>query len=139
MRKAVQIFFVLLLISTLTACSSDNKNTAINDKPTEIKNEEQVPTDKKSTAEINAKLKAKLETYEAFFDKYVEFMKKFKSAEDTSGMLIEYADYMAKYAENILKLESINKKELTKEEREYYQEVFNRIMKKIKTINQADK
>ena len=45
-----------------------------------------------------------MDSYEAFFDEYVEFMKKYKDSDDPTSMLADYADYMAKYADAMEKL-----------------------------------
>ncbi len=74
----------------------------------------------------------KMDAYEAFFDSYIAFMRTYDS-DDTSAML-EYLSMMAKYAEAIEALDSIDESQLTPEEDAYYLEVMLRIQQKLMTV-----
>lgn len=75
-----------------------------------------------------------MDSYEAFFDEYVEFMKKYAESDDTIGMMSGYADYMAKYADAMEKINGINEEDLSTEEHAYYMDVMAHIEKKLLEI-----
>lgn len=73
-----------------------------------------------------------MDSYEAFFNEYVEYMKNLD--EDNLSDLSALADYtsmMARYAETMEKLDDIDEDELTEEELAYYIDVMARIEKKL--------
>ena len=73
-----------------------------------------------------------MDSYEAFFDEYVEFMKNLD--EDNLSDLSALADYtsmMTRYAGAMEKLDDIDEDELTEEELAYYIDVMARIEKKL--------
>ena len=72
-----------------------------------------------------------MDSYEAFFDEYVAFMKRYKENPSDLSLLSEYADYMSKYSDYLDKLDDIEQDELTDAELAYYMEVHSRILKKI--------
>jgi hypothetical protein len=76
-------------------------------------------------------------SYEAFFDEYVVFMEKYAKSSNQSGMLMDYLDYMTKYADAMQKLEGIDEKKLTRQEDAYYVEVSLRINQKLIKVAQA--
>ena len=82
---------------------------------------------------INPEFKAAMEAYEAFFDEYVEFMKKYNEAEalDTLEMLEDMMAYMELFTETMEKLDAINENEVTTAEWLLYLEVMIRINKKL--------
>ena len=77
-----------------------------------------------------------MDSYEEFFDEYYEFMKKYTNSDDATSMLTDYADYMAKYAETMEKMEAINQDELSTAEAAYYAEVSSRISQKLLEVAQ---
>lgn len=80
---------------------------------------------------IRPEFKEAMDSYEAFFDEYLAFMEKYEDAEDTLGMLTDYAAYMAKYAEMTAALEALDEEELSTEEALYYTKVTARISQKL--------
>lgn len=85
----------------------------------------------KSSDGIDPGFKAMMDSYEEFFNSYVEFMKKYNKSNNSMEMLMEYADFMKKYTETMKKLENIKAEELSTEEYKYYMDVYNRITKKL--------
>ncbi len=83
-----------------------------------------------SSSGIRPEFKEAMDSYEKFFDEYVAFMKKYNEAEDVSAMMLDYADYLTKYAETMEKMSTLGEEELTEEEAIYYAEVTARITKK---------
>lgn len=89
-----------------------------------------------SEKEVSPEFKEAMDSYEAFFDEYVEFMKKYSNSDDTFGMLSEYSDYMIKYADMMDKIDKIDTGELSTPDYAYYIEVTARIQKKLLEIAQ---
>ena len=83
-----------------------------------------------SSSGIRPEFKEAMDSYEKFFDEYVAFMKKYNEAEDVSAMMLDYADYLTKYAETMEKMSTLGEEELTEEEAIYYAEVTAIIKKK---------
>lgn len=90
--------------------------------------------DTKSSVGINPDFKAMMDSYERFFNSYVEFMKKYSRSNDPLGMLADYTDYMSKYMDAMDKLEKIDTDELSTEDYKYYIDVMARIQKKLLEI-----
>ena len=75
---------------------------------------------------------APMDSYEAFFDEYVDFMKNYDEDDVTDlGAFGKYASLMTQYADIMEKLDAIDEEELTAEEDAYYIEVMARINKKL--------
>ena len=72
-----------------------------------------------------------MDSYEAFFDEYCEFIKKFNSSTDQMSLFAEYSDFMMKYTEYMTKLDDVGKSEMSDAEMMYYTEVNLRIQKKL--------
>ena len=77
-----------------------------------------------------------MDSYEAFFDEYVEFMRKYQDSSNPAGMLMDYSSYMMKYADAMEKLDQIKSEDMTAQESAYYIEVMARIQKKLLEVSQ---
>lgn len=80
-----------------------------------------------AAAGIRPEFKETMDSYEAFFKEYVDFLKKYESSENTLGMLSDYMDYISKYSEMSEKLDSLYTDAIFEEETAYYIEVTMRI------------
>ena len=99
-----------------------------------VSNEGSFDTRSESSADnsdIRTSFKEAMDSYEAFFDEYCEFMKKYKESDDTTGMLNDLNDYMAKYNETMDKMSELKDDNLSAVELEYYNEVNLRITQKL--------
>lgn len=85
---------------------------------------------------IRPEFKEAMDGYEAFFDEYCEFMKKYEDSDNSVSMLGDYADYMSKYADAMSKMSELDDGELSDEEVIYYTEVTARITKKLSEVAQ---
>ena len=88
----------------------------------------------KETSEgVSPEFKKAMDSYEAFFDEYVKFMKKYMNADsdDMLSMASDYADYMKKYTETMEAMNEINEDELSTADALYYAEVNARISVKL--------
>lgn len=54
-----------------------------------------------SSTDIRPEFKEAMDNYEAFFDEYCEFMKKYNESDDTTSLLADYASYMVKYTDTM--------------------------------------
>ena len=84
-----------------------------------------------STDSIRPEFKEAMDSYEAFFDEYCEFMIKYNENSDDLSLLADYLDYMTKYTETMAKLDEWNSDEMTDEEALYYFKVMNNINEKL--------
>lgn len=111
----------------------DNEEVIIEEAVEEVKETEEVSEAASDTEGISPEFKEMMDSYEAFFDEYVEFMKKYMNADATSivSMMQDYTDYMTKYAEMTEKLSALENEEMSTEEALYYAEVSSRITQKL--------
>lgn len=82
-------------------------------------------------AGIRPEFKEAMDSYEAFFDEYIEFMETYESSNNSMEMLLDYTKYMAQYAETMEKLDEIGEEEMSDEELAYYTETMLRINEKL--------
>ena len=80
---------------------------------------------------VTPEFKEAMDSYEAFFDEYCDFMQ--TMAEDPTDMtvLLRYADFMSQYADTMEKLDAIDETELSPADDAYYIEVMARINVKL--------
>ena len=81
-----------------------------------------------SSTDIRPEFKEAMDNYEAFFDEYCEFMKKYNESDDTTSLLADYASYMVKYTDTMQKMNNISGDELTDAEVAYYAEVSAKLI-----------
>lgn len=100
----------------------------------EAKNEEAAKEG--NSDDIRPEFKEAMESYEAFFDEYVEFMNEYSSAgaEDMVAMMDDYTEYMKQYVDAMEKFEELESGDMTADEAIYYAEVSSRIYEKILEI-----
>lgn len=87
-----------------------------------------------STDDIDPDFKAAMDSYEQFFDEYVEIMKKYKEDPTDLSILTDYATYMGQYADMMQKFEAWENEDLNTAELAYYVDVQARITKKLLEI-----
>lgn len=81
---------------------------------------------------IRRDFKEAMDNYEAFFDEYVAFMKKYAASDGSDpALLADYATYMSKYADVMADLEAWDSKDMNTAEIAYYIEVQSRINQKL--------
>lgn len=89
--------------------------------------------------DIRPEFKELMDQYEAFFDDYIAFMKKYMSASSDDpmtmlGMLQDYLDWLEKYSEIMEDFEDVGDSDLTRAETFYYAEVALRIEQKLLSV-----
>ena len=84
-----------------------------------------------NTNGIRPEFQKSMESYEAFFDEYVEFMNAFKKDSSNLSMLAQYAEFMSKYEQAMLELDSIDESKLTDAENRLFLDTQLRINNKL--------
>ena len=115
-------------IASARAVEADNSKSA-----------ENVGTSKQmgqnDSGEVSSDLKEMLDSYEAFMDEYVEFMKTYQESDDTMGMLSKYSEYMQKYLDFAQKVEAVDTSNMSAADYAYYIEVTSRVSQKLLTVS----
>ena len=136
MRKILLIAMSLFII-LLSACGEENtKSTSTNDTNNQIEVNDTAKQEVPET-DISPDFKAAMDSYEAFFDEYVAFMKKYAKSNGTDmNLLNDYTTYMSKYADTMTKFEALKEADMSTAEAAYYIEVQSRITKKLLEVAQ---
>ncbi len=108
--------------------SSDKDTSAEPPSSTEKKDD---PTDDNLADGIRPEFKDAMDSYEAFYDEYCNFMKKYLENPADVELLAEYADMLERLADMDAKFEAWTNEDLTNEETKYYLEVADRVAKKL--------
>lgn len=85
--------------------------------------------EKPVSAGVTPEFKATMDSYEAFIDKYVEFMKNYDTM-DTSQML-QYLSILSEYTDFAKKIDAIDEDSLSDADYAYYLEVTTRVSQKL--------
>ena len=85
--------------------------------------------EKPVSAGVTPEFKATMDSYEAFIDKYVEFMKNYDTM-DTSQML-QYLSILSEYTDFAQKIDAIDEDSLSDADYAYYLEVTTRVSQKL--------
>ena len=83
---------------------------------------------------VTPEFKAKMDSLEAFFDEYVDFMNTYLNAAssgDVMSMMSKYMNFLSKYTDAMSDLEDIDEVNLSAADYAYYVEVYGRIMQKL--------
>ena len=129
---------MLLLVVSLSSClsllSRENKTTIQDDNGAEASKTVELSVDDSLPEGVRPKVKEALDEIEEFVDEYCEFMEKyFKNPED-SELSSQYTKFLLKYAEISTKLGAVDDGTLNEAEQKYYLEVYERLSKKINSI-----
>lgn len=120
---------VLAIDNGAPAEEEDTTSSAEEPKEEATQEESERPDD-----EISEEFKAAMDSYEAFFDEYVEFMKRYKENPSDLELLTEASDMMVREADMIEEFDAWEEKDLTDAEMAYYLEVHSRIYKKLAEV-----
>ena len=88
-------------------------------------------------AGVTPEFKAAMDSFEAFFDEYADFMKAYSESPDDLGLLLRYADFLSRYTDTMDKLDAIDESELSPADDAYYLQVMARIDVKLLEAAQA--
>ena len=155
MKKGKKISIVAIIILILLvgrACGGKNTSeTKVEDQakpetetsvaveenePAEVESEETTESASNNTddGEVSAEFKEMMDSYEAFFDEYVEFMKRYNENPSDSELMLQLSSMMTKEADMLKKMEALEDNEMTTAESAYYLEVTARIYEKLASV-----
>ena len=90
-----------------------------------------------SAGGIDPAFKEAMDEYESFMDGYVDFMAKYLDSDDVLSMAVDYAKWVADYADMAEKFEAVDDGSLNDAELAYYLEVSSRVNAKLATVATA--
>ena len=93
--------------------------------------ETEAPADTESSSDIRPEFKAAMDEYEAFYDQYCDFMKKYKENPSDLELAKESLDMYAKLGDMQESFDAWEDKDLNDAELKYYLEVTTRIEQKL--------
>lgn len=143
MKKTSAMLAALLMALSLSACGSEQTpdsaaqteqipaaDTAAQTEQTPAATPEETPasTDAASSEGIRPDFKEAMDSYEAFYQQYCDFMKKYQANPTDVKLLAEYPDMLAKADEMSKAFDAWEQDDLNKEELKYYLDVNNRVM-----------
>ena len=85
---------------------------------------------------VTPEFKATMDSYEAFFDEYIAFLKAMSDDPNNTAMLLKYATMMVQYTETMERLDAIDESKLSPADDAYYIEVMARIEVKLLEASQ---
>lgn len=123
--------------------SEDSKNDAqasneendSHDTSREAENEDNPASDELVDG-MRPDFKEAMDSYEAFYDKYCEIVKKYTENPSDMELLADYTDMVTKAAEVTEKFEAWENGDLNRAELEYYLDVQNRVAKKLLEVSE---
>lgn len=132
-KRLLSICIVLTII--LTGCTDTQKESSaeqISPVPSPaVGAVENSDTQSAGATEVSSELKAFLDSYEEFMERYIDFLADYQAAADQSSMLTEYLSLMQEYADFAAKAEAYNDAEMNTVDAAYYLEVTSRVAQKL--------
>lgn len=83
---------------------------------------------------VDPEFKRTMDSYEAFFDEYAEFMRTYDESDDPASLMTQDTDILTRYAEVTDGLYSIDESSLSAADAAYYAEVTARIYQKLAEV-----
>lgn len=151
MKKLFTVLLALTMIATLCACGAEEVANLVEDVaevvveevvenadvPAEEPSVEEIPVEEvPAESGIRPEFKKAMDDYEAFYDEYCAFMKKYMANPTDLSLLGEYSDMMQKsldMSDSFAKWES---EDMSNEELSYYLEVNTRVSQKLLEVAQ---
>ncbi|MBR5521178.1 MAG: hypothetical protein IKU54_04195 [Oscillospiraceae bacterium] len=148
MKKLLVLFISVMIGLTMVACGGSDKDKTLHEETdsqitvtengtteTSDTSVDEKPSESEETTMngIRPEIKEALDSYEKFFDDYIVFINKYKTANSTEAisLMSDYARYMAQFAETMEAMEGMENIEMSDEEIIYYMEVTSRISRKL--------
>ncbi len=146
MKKAkISIAVLLSLLFILFAMGSGESTTdttvdqgadtvEVTENKTTTETKDSEPEDTEKTETLGSDFKTAMDSYEAFIDEYVDFMKKYAENPADTALLADYSTYMSKYSGFVEDFEKWDEEEMNDAELAYYLEVQARVNEKLLEI-----
>ena len=133
-----------------TITSTEETNTASTSNSTSVSTTEPTITTNSSSSSstnsnidsstnstgISQEFKDAMDSYEAYMDEYVEFMKKYNANPTDPTLISQYSTMLQKYSEQVAAFDKWNSADMTTEETSYYIEVQARVSQKLLEVTQ---
>lgn len=116
-----------------TAKAQDKVEKKEDDNKTSSSSSSSTTSSNSNSSSSNSQWRQVLSDYEAFMNRYVDFMKKYKNSSDTTSMLTDYTKPMKEYADWTQKIGDM-KSDLSGDDLNYYLEVMSRVTKKLSEV-----
>lgn len=116
---------------TSTTESATTEPSAETTAPSESNPTETKPNDTGLVDGMRKDFKDAMDSYEAFIDEYVAFMKKYSDNPSDVSLLADYTKYMSKYTDMVEKFDKWESEDLNDAELAYYIDVQARVSKKL--------
>ena len=116
---------------TSTTESATTEPSAETTAPSESNPTETKPNDTGLVDGMRKDFKDAMDSYEAFIDEYVAFMKKYSDNPSDVSLLADYTKYMSKYPDMVEKFDKWESEDLNDAELAYYIDVQARVSKKL--------
>lgn len=107
------------------------KNSEANMKKEDSESDKKEENSEANTGEMRLEFKEAMDSYEAFYDEYCEFMKKYNANPTDTELISSYSDIMTEMVEMTEKFEAWEENDLNTAELKYYIEVNNRVAQKL--------
>lgn len=138
MKKTITIMLTLIMMCSLAACTEASTEAITEGTKETVEEMKEVVNEEVSTEDagdvasgIRPEFKKAMDDYEAFYDEYCDFMKKYKENPSDLSLITEYADMAAKLIDMDEAFEEWDQDDLSQEELKYYLEVSARIAEKL--------
>lgn len=89
------------------------------------------------STDVDPDFKAAMDSYEAFFNEYCDFIETYNNSSDVTSLAADYADYMAQYTETMGELSKIDESTLSQADALYYAEVGGRISQRLAEVGMS--
>lgn len=149
MKRGICIFFVsVFLVCTVTACgrldlpksegtsaieSNDEKRNDA--EPSEANDSDILAngegSENDAASNVTPELKEFLDSYEAYIDRYIAFMKEYQDSGYSASMMNDYLAILEEYSNFTEKAESYDEDNMSDEDLAYYVEVIGRVSQKL--------
>ncbi len=117
-------------LSGLKIISTSETSTPVATNKTLVQTSE-ATTKLSAGAGVTPSFKEAMDSYEAFFNDYIDFFKRYSEADNPLLMVSDYVKFMSQYTEMIEKMEAMDDDELSVADAAYYLEVTARIYKRL--------
>lgn len=107
------------------------KNSEANIEKEDSQSDKKKDNSEVDTEEMRPEFKEAMDSYEAFYDEYCEFMKKYNANPTDTELISSYSDIMTEMVEMTEKFEAWEENDLNTAELKYYIEVNNRVAQKL--------
>lgn len=137
-KYKLKFFTIVALILAIICLLSGLYRAGVNGRNASLESSKGEDTAATSTVEsliasgVNPELKEFLDSYEAFIDEYVDFMKNYNEDPGNAiSLLADYTEMMLEYADFAEKISEYDSEDMSVADAAYYLEVVNRCNKKL--------